>query len=120
PSQNRPVWAIVRSRQRLLNAAGLVFITLFVLSYFDLSLVVLDTTITGGDTLSQYGLAVYARDALFARFQFSGWDFGNLAGYPALHYYFPLPFIVSALMSLAMPLTVAVKIVTLLCSVLLP
>lgn len=112
--------ATVRSRQRLLNAAGLAFITLFVLSYFDLSLVLLDSTITGGDTLSQHGLAVFARDALFARFQFSGWDFGNLAGYPALHYYFPLPFILSAALSLLMPLTVALKIVTVLCSVLLP
>jgi hypothetical protein len=110
----------VRSRRRLLNSAGLVLITLFVLSYFDLSLVVLDTTITGGDTLSQHGLAVYARDALFTRVQFSGWDFGNLAGYPALHYYFPLPFILSAALSLVMPLTVALKIVTLLCTILLP
>jgi hypothetical protein len=115
------VWVTtVRSRRRLLDAAGLVLLTLFVLSYFDLSLVVLDTTLTGGDTLSQHGLAVYARDALLARFQFSGWDFGNLAGYPALHYYFPLPFILSAALSLVMPLTVALKIVTILCSVLLP
>lgn len=109
----------VRSR-RLLNAAALLLITLFVLSYFELSLVVLDTTLAGGDTLSQHGLAVYARDALFTRFQFSGWDYGNLAGYPALHYYFPLPFILSAALSLVMPLTVALKIVTLLSSVLLP
>lgn len=115
------MWATaVRNRQRLLNAAGLVLATLFVLSYFDLSLVVLDTTIAGGDTLSQHGLAVYVRDALFERFQFSGWDFGNLAGYPALHYYFPLPFMLSAALSLVMPLTVAMKIVTLLCTVLLP
>jgi hypothetical protein len=115
------VWATaVRNRRQLLDAAGLVLLTLFVLSYFDLSLVALDTTITGGDTLSQYGLAVFARDALFSRFQFSGWDFGNLAGYPALHYYFPLPFILSAALSLLMPLTVALKIVTVLCSVLLP
>lgn len=115
------MWAIASlSRQRLLNAAGLGLCTLFVLSYFDLSLVMLDTSIAGGDTLSQLGLAVYARDALFSRLQFSGWDFGNLAGYPALHYYFPLPFIISAALSLVMPLTVAVKIVTVLSSVLLP
>lgn len=115
------MWAIASlSRQRLLNAAGLGLCTLFVLSYFDLSLVMLDTSIAGGDTLSQLGLAVYARDALFSRLQFSGWDFGNLAGYPALHYYFPLPFIISAALSLVMPLTVAVKIVTVLSTVLLP
>lgn len=115
------MWAAsAASRQRLLNAAGLALITLFSLSYFDLSLVMLDTTITGGDTLSQHGLAVFVRDALFKRFQFSGWDFGNLAGYPALHYYFPLPFILSAVLSLVMPLTVGLKIVTVLCAVLLP
>jgi hypothetical protein len=115
------VWVTaIRNRQALLNGAGLALITLFVLSYFDPALVLLDSTITGGDTLSQHGLAVYARDALFARFQFSGWDWGNLAGYPALHYYFPLPFIISAALSMVMPLTVALKIVTLLCAVLLP
>lgn len=115
------MWAaVVRSRQRLLNAAGLVLITLFVLSYFDPALVLLDTSIAGGDTLSQFGLAVFARDQLFSHFQFSGWDFGNLAGYPALHYYFPLPFILSAALSAVMPLTIALKVVTLLSSVLLP
>lgn len=108
------------NKRRLVDAVCLVFVTLFILSYFDLSLVLLDTALTGGDTLSQYGLAVFARDSLFNRFQFSGWDFGNLAGYPALHYYFPLPFILSAALSLVMPLTVAMKIVTVLCVVLLP
>lgn len=115
------MWAPTdRNRRRLLDWGGLTLITLFVLSYFDPSLVLLDTTIAGGDTLSQHGLAVFVRDALFKRLQFSGWDYGNLAGFPALHYYFPLPFILSAVLSLVMPLTVAVKIVTLLCSVLLP
>lgn len=96
------------------NAALLLLIFAFLLSYFDPKLLFSDTTPTGGDTPSHFATAVLFRDVLLHHFQITSWNYGNLAGYPLFQYYFPLPFILCALLSLVLPITVSFKIVSVL------
>lgn len=109
------------NRTRLwINIGLLLLIFAFLLSYFDPALLLSDTTPTGGDTPSHFTTAVLFRDFLLRHFQITGWDYGNLAGYPLFQYYFPLPFILCALLSLIAPITVSFKIVSVLGVFLLP
>ncbi|MBI4484077.1 MAG: hypothetical protein HY652_14470, partial [Acidobacteria bacterium] len=102
------------------NSLLLILIFSFLLSYFEPRLLFLQTTPTGGDTPSHFTAAVLFRDFFLRHFQITGWDYGNLAGYPLFQYYFPFPFILCALLSLLLPMTVSFKIVTVLGIFLLP
>jgi len=92
----------------------------FLLSYFEPRLLFSTTITTGGDTASHYYTAQYLRDYLLPRGKISGWCQGNLAGFPMLQNYFPLPFLVMALLSWVVPLEIAFKIGTVLGTFLLP
>ena len=96
------------------------FIFLFLLSYFEPQYLLSKTTITGGDTGSHYYTALYLRDYLLPHGKISGWCHGNLCGFPILQYYFPLPFLIMAILSYLIPLQIAFKIVTVLGTFLLP
>src|SRR5437762_10934651 len=102
------------------NAVLLLLIFAFLLSYFDPKLLFSDTTPTGGDTPSHFDTAVLFRNVLLHHFQITGWNYGNLAGYPLFQYYFPLPFILCALLSVLLPITISFKIVSVLGVFLLP
>ncbi len=78
------------------------------------------TITTGGDTGSHYYTAQYLRDYLLPKGKISGWCQGNLAGFPMLQNYFPLPFLVMTILSWAMPLQIAFKLTTVLGTFLLP
>ena len=95
-------------------------IVVFLLSYFEPCLLFSKTITTGGDTGSHYYTAQYLRDYLLPNGKISGWCQGNLAGFPILQNYFPLPFLLMALLSVVMPLEIAFKIVTALGTFLLP
>ncbi|MDA2934757.1 6-pyruvoyl-tetrahydropterin synthase-related protein [Acidobacteria bacterium AH-259-D05] len=103
-----------------INLLLLLLILLFLLSYFEPHLLFTDTTPAGGDTPSHFTAAHHFRDIFFNHGQVTGWDYGNLAGYPLFQYYFPLPFILCALFSLILPLSVSFKIVTVMGTFLLP
>ena len=98
----------------------LAFIFLFLLSYFEPKHLLSKTIITGGDTGSHYYTALYLRDYLIPHGKISGWCHGNLCGFPILQYYFPLPFLIMAILSYLIPLQIAFKIVTVLGTFLLP
>ena len=102
------------------NFALLLFILLFLFSYFEPHLIFSDTTPAGGDTPSHFTASERFSDFFLNHGQITGWDYGNLAGYPLLQYYFPLPFVLCALLSVVLPLTVSFKMVTVLSVVLLP
>ncbi|MFQ5930119.1 MAG: 6-pyruvoyl-tetrahydropterin synthase-related protein, partial [Acidobacteriota bacterium] len=102
------------------NLALLFLILFFLLSYFEPHLLFSDTTPAGGDTPSHFTAAERFRDFFLNHGQITGWDYGNLAGYPLFQYYFPLPFVLCALLSLIVPLTVSFKVVTVLSVILLP
>ena len=103
-----------------INFALLLFILLFLFSYYEPHLIFSDTTPAGGDTPSHFTASERFNDFFLNHGQITGWDYGNLAGYPLLQYYFPLPFVLCALLSVVLPLTVSFKMVTVLSVILLP
>lgn len=93
---------------------------IFLLSYFKPSLLFSQTITAGGDTASHYPTAAMMRDELLPNLKISGWTQGNYAGTPLFQFYFPLAFILMALLSFIIPLQIAFKLVTLLGTFLLP
>jgi hypothetical protein len=112
-----------RLRQLLRVAIDVAAVALavgFAASYFPASLMLSPTTTNGGDMGSHYFTAFYLREVLLPRGQLMGWCLGNLAGYPVFQFYFPLPFLLMAALTVLVPLTVAFKLVTILGILLLP
>jgi 6-pyruvoyl-tetrahydropterin synthase related domain len=104
----------------LLDVAVIVAALVFIGSYFPRSVMFADTTTNGGDMGSHFYPAVYLREVLLPRGQVVGWCPGNYCGFPLFQFYFPLPFLIAAAMSLAIPLTVAFKLATVLGTFMLP
>jgi hypothetical protein len=92
----------------------------FILTYIEPGYLFSKTITAGGDTASHYYTAQYLRDVLLPEGRISGWCMGNLAGFPMLQFYFPLPFVAMALLSWIMPLQIAFKLVSALGIFLLP
>lgn len=83
------------------------------------SLVLRNTTITGGDT----GAHVWFPDFLIDHFlpwRVAGWSNDFYAGFPAGQFYFPLPAVLIALLDVFIPYNIAFKVVTALGPLLLP
>jgi len=106
--------------ETLTDAVVLCLIFLFLFSYFRPEYLFSLTTTTGGDTGSHYATAQYMRDVLLPQGRISGWTMGNYAGFPLLRFYFPLPFILMALLSHMIPLQIAFKLITILGVITLP
>ena len=92
----------------------------FLLCYFEPHLLFSKTITTGGDTGSHYYTAEYLTNYLLPQGKISGWCQGNLAGFPMLQNYFPLPFLLMAILSWVIPLQISFKLVTVLGTFLLP
>jgi hypothetical protein len=92
----------------------------FLFCYFEPASLFSKTITSGGDTGSHYYTAKYLKENLLPKGKISGWCQGNLAGFPMLQNYFPLPFLIMSVLSWAIPLQVAFKIVTVLGIFLLP
>jgi len=104
----------------LTDVTILCLVILFLFSYFRPEYLFSLTTTTGGDTGSHYATAQYMRDVLLPQGRISGWMMGNYAGFPLFQFYFPLPFVLMALLSYAIPLQIAFKLITILGVVALP
>lgn len=92
----------------------------FLFTYFQPQYIFSKTITTGGDTASHYYTAKYLMEYLLPQWRVSGWDPGNFAGEPFLIFYFPLPFVIMALLGHVIPLEIAFKIGTILGIFLLP
>jgi hypothetical protein len=86
--------------------------TAYVIHCFQLEFLLLPTVISGGDTPSHFHPAVHMRDVLLPMGRTVGWDMGNYAGYPLFQFYFPVPFLMMALLGHIMPMEIAFKLVT--------
>ncbi|HWR58825.1 MAG TPA: 6-pyruvoyl-tetrahydropterin synthase-related protein [Thermodesulfovibrionales bacterium] len=112
---------VQRPKQYLiLDSAILLAILGLLLTYFKPDLLLSVNTTTGGDTASHYYPAKFMKDYLLPHGRVSGWTFGNYAGFPLFQFYFPLPFVIMALLSYIVPLEIAFKIVSVLGIFLLP
>jgi hypothetical protein len=84
------------------------------------SLLLANTTITGGDTGAHVGLAGFLKSNLLPHGQVTGWDPGAYDGFPLNTLYFPLPDVIAAVAGYIIPFNIAFKLVTILGSVTLP
>ncbi|MFH1125960.1 MAG: 6-pyruvoyl-tetrahydropterin synthase-related protein, partial [Candidatus Altiarchaeota archaeon] len=83
-------------------------------SYFNPELLLLKTTLAGGDTCAHNYLAKYMRDYLLPHGKLSGWSQGWWAGFPIFQYYFFMPYLITAFLSYLIPLEIAFKLVSVL------
>ena len=108
------------NRYVFVDIAVLAAIAGFLLMYFSPEALFSVNIATGGDTASHYYTALYLKDYLLPHGRLTGWMPGNYAGFPVLQFYFPLPFLIMAGLSLFIPMQIAFKLVTVLGIFLLP
>jgi len=85
---------------------------LFILLQLQPGLLIAHTTPAGGDMGAHVWAPAYLRDHLLPHGRLTGWAPDWYDGFPALHYYFPLPSLVIVGLDLFLPYGVAFKIVT--------
>jgi uncharacterized membrane protein len=110
----------LKRKESVVEVIVLFLIFFFLLEYFKPSLILSKTTITGGDTASQYYPAYFLKNYLLPKGKIVGWNPGWYAGFPMFQFYFPLLFFLSALLSYLIPLQISFKIITVLGTFLLP
>ncbi len=81
---------------------------------FDLKLLFTNTILTGGDSSSWYQVLDHMKNYLLPKGRIFGETIANFFGYNEFQHYFPLPFLVAAVLGFFMPLTIALKITTML------
>ncbi len=113
----------MRRRPTLTTVVSVVVVAgaaLFILLQLQPGLLVARTTPAGGDMGAHVWGPAYIRDHLLPHGRISGWTPDWYAGFPAYHFYFPLPFLLVVLLDVALPYGVAFKLVTVLGLVGLP
>lgn len=95
-------------------------ILLFVIYHLKPSLLFLDTTAIGGDTPAHNYIASHLKNTLFSQGKIISWAPGWWCGFPMFQYYFCLPYILIALLNLALPFNIAFKLISVLGIVTLP
>ncbi|MDD4179406.1 MAG: 6-pyruvoyl-tetrahydropterin synthase-related protein, partial [Candidatus Margulisbacteria bacterium] len=101
-------------RESLVDFIILILIFVFLLAFFSPGLLFLKTTTNGGDTGSHYPNAAYLKTVLLPQGKIMGWMPGNYAGYPLFYHYFPLPFLLMALLAFIIPLEITFKLISVL------
>ncbi len=105
---------------RALDLLLLALLAWLLLDRFDFDLLFMPTIMTGGDSASWYQIALHMKQELIPQGRLMGWNQDNFLGYPEFQYYFIVPFLFTVLLSYLMPLTVALKIVSVLGLTLFP
>ncbi len=99
---------------RLLDALLLALLAYLLVDRLDFSLLFQPTIMTGGDSASWYQIALYLKQDLLPHGRIMGWNQDNFLGYPEFQYYFIPPFLLAVLLSYLIPLTISLKIVSVL------
>ncbi len=85
---------------------------LFVLSQLQPSLLLANTTPSGGDMGAQVWGPAFMRDHILPKWRLSGWAPDWYAGFPAYTFYFPLPALLIVALDLVVPYGIAFKLVS--------
>lgn len=105
----------------VIDFAAVATALVFIAGYFPAQYMLADTTTSGGDMGTHFYAAYFLRNELLPHGQVTGWCPGNYCGFPLFQLYFPMPFFLMAALSyLAVPLTIAFKLGTVLGTFLLP
>ncbi|HEX4979170.1 MAG TPA: 6-pyruvoyl-tetrahydropterin synthase-related protein [Acidimicrobiales bacterium] len=105
-SMRRPTLPTVLS---FLAVAGA---SLFILLQLQPGLLVTNTTPAGGDMGAHVWGPAYLRDHLLGSGRVTGWTPDWYAGFPAYHFYFPLPSLAIVALDVVLPYNVGFKLVT--------
>ena len=84
---------------------------IFVFLQLQPSLIFADTIPAGGDMGAQVWGPDYMREHLLPNFRLTGWSPDWYSGFPAFHFYFPLPALMIVLLDLVLPYGVAFKLI---------
>ena len=106
-ARTRTAWV---QRGLTLLTFGVIYLVL--LKTLHWNLIVTASTAAGGDMGSHHYVATFLREDLLPRGRVTGWAPGWFAGIPMLTFYFPLPYVLIALLSLPLGDQVAFKLVT--------
>jgi hypothetical protein len=98
--------------QRGLTMVTFGAIYLVLLKTLHWNLILTATTAAGGDMGSHHYVATFLREDLLPRGRVTGWAPGWFAGIPMLTFYFPLPYVLIALLTFPLGDQVAFKLVT--------
>lgn len=107
-------------RERWLGFAVTALAALYVWFTLQPDLILEPTTVNGGDTGAHVWWPAYLRDHVLPKWRLTGWAPDWYAGFPAGHFYFPLPSLLIVLLDVVLPYNVAFKLVTALGPVALP
>lgn len=108
------------NKEGWIDLGVLLFCFAFLLYFFEPRQLFSLTITTGGDTGSHYYTGVYLKEFLLPQGRIMGWLPGNYAGFPLFYHYFPLPFVLIALLSFLIPMQIAFKLISVLGIFLLP
>jgi hypothetical protein len=106
--------------QGAVTAFVVVGAALFILLQLQPGLIAASTTPAGGDMGAHVWGPAYLRDHLLPQGRITGWTPDWYAGFPALHFYFPLPSLLIVALDLVLPYGVAFKVVSVLGLLTLP
>jgi hypothetical protein len=119
-AEPRRPWYLHPRVPAIVTAAIVSLSSLWVLTQVSPSKVLSDTTPTGGDMGAHVWGPAYLRDHLLPSFRLSGWTMDWYAGFPALHFYMPLPYLLIVALDVVLPYGVAFKLVAISGLVVLP
>jgi hypothetical protein len=105
---------------RIITYCVVVGSTLFLFIQLHPSLLFSSSTDVGGDNAAHVVANYYFVHDLFPHLQLSGWDPEWFGGFPLYVFYFPLPAVLTAILTPVVSFSVAFKLITVLGSVLLP
>jgi hypothetical protein len=98
----------------------LIAVTGFILWHLSPLDILRDTTTVGGDTPAHNYLASHLKEQLFGKGRLVSWAGGWWCGFPMFQYYFCLPYVLIALLSVAIPFNIAFKLISVLGVLALP
>jgi hypothetical protein len=110
----------VPSIQAVVTTVVIAAAGIYILLQLQPGLIAADTTAAGGDMGAHVWGPAYLRDHLLPHGRITGWTPDWYGGFPALHFYFPLPSLLIVALDLLLPYGVAFKVVTVLGLVSLP
>lgn len=87
---------------------------IFVIWQLHPSLILSNTTTTGGDTGAHFIVPWLAEHEVFTHFRLTGWSNAWYDGFPLLGFYFPLPSMLVAILNIFVTYNVAFKLITVL------
>ncbi len=110
----------MRAKEFVFDLAVILVVFAFLLQHFQPRLLLSETTVSGGDTGSHNYLFHFMRTNLLPNLKLTGWSPDWYLGFPAFQFYFPLAYAIGAILSSVVHPNVAMKIVTVLGTFLLP